>query len=127
MDSLAHSRFVLPVRRTEVWQHPDVEYDLDLYDYKKVGERYAAWVKALMERYGYKTKRAMFKNMEHCGVTLSEGVIRIVPMRHVKPEAWEGLGKDDAGRVELPAASSPAEIGAALRLAFSRCTNWPPR
>jgi hypothetical protein len=37
-------------------------------------------------------------------------------------EQWEGLGPNDAGAVEIPADSTPAEIGAALRLAFTRCT-----
>src|SRR5688500_7021684 len=43
LDALEHSRFVLGAPRTDVWIHPDVEYDTSLYDYKQGIERYAAW------------------------------------------------------------------------------------
>lgn len=122
LDALAHSRFVLGVPRADVWTHPEVEFDSDLYDYKKSAESYQTWIKSLMERFGFKTKRALFKDMESCAIESIGGVIKIVPKRHVKLEAWEGLGPNNAGAIEIPANSSPTEIGAALRLAFSRCT-----
>ncbi|XBS71987.1 contact-dependent growth inhibition system immunity protein [Acerihabitans sp. KWT182] len=48
--------------------------------------------------------------------------LRISPSQHEKRDAWSGDGLTDADDPVLPADSSPAEIGAALRLAFSRCT-----
>jgi hypothetical protein len=122
LDALAHSRFVLAAPRTDVWIHPEVEFDRDLYDYEKCADRHVAWTRALMARYHYKTKRALFKNMELCNVTVTEGLMKIVPMRHVKLEAWQGISPGDPDAVGLPVDSAPAEIGAALRLAFSRCT-----
>lgn len=122
LDALAHSRWVLPVRKNDSIYPAGVEFDLDLYDYKLNAERYAAWTKALMDRYGYKTKRALFKDMENCDIAVKNGVMKIRPLRHTKLEQWEGLGPNDAGAVEIPADSTPAEIGAALRLAFTRCT-----
>lgn len=121
LDALAHSRFVLPEPRSDVWVHPEAEFDSDLYDYKRGIERYAEWTKALMKRYGYKTKRALFKNMKSCNIESQNGTITIRPSYHEKLEMWsgDGISKDDY--VVIPA-SSPAEIGAALRLAFSRCT-----
>jgi hypothetical protein len=120
-DALAHSRFVLPERRTDVWQHPDVEFDLELDDYKKTAERYAAWIKNLMEHYGYKTKRALFKDMESCTIVSRSGLLTIQPSRHQKLEQWGREKTDQIEDVTIPADSAPAEIGAALRLAFRRC------
>lgn len=122
LDAMAHSRFVLPAPRTDVWIHPEVEFDMELYDYKKSIERYAAWTKALMERYGYKTKRALFKQMKLCGIDSKNGVVDIRPSYHEKLEGWSGDGITEEDHVKLAANSSAAEIGAALRLAFSRCT-----
>jgi hypothetical protein len=122
LDVLAGSRFVVPARRTDVWQHPDVEFDLDLYDYKKTADRYSEWVKALMLRFGYKTKRALFKDMKNCFVKNEGELLTVMPRHHEKLEAW-GREKDDGIEdVVISADSTPAEIGAALRLAFSRCT-----
>jgi hypothetical protein len=122
IDALAHSRLVAPAPRTGVWIHPDTEFDMELYDHRRGAERYDEWVKDLMTRYGYKTKRALFKNMNLCDVERKADVISITPNHHQKLEAW-GREKDDGiENVVIPADSSPAEIGAALRLAFSRCT-----
>lgn len=123
LDALAHSRWVLPVRDNDGTDPEGVEFDLDLYDYKQSAERYEIWIKTLMERYGYKTKRALFKDLENCQISVKDGVMKIVPLQHTKLEQWEGLGPNDAGAVEISADSSPTEIGAALRLAFTRCTD----
>lgn len=122
MEALARSRWVLPIRKNDSAYPADVEFDLDLYDYKQAAERHAIWIKALMERYNYKTKRALFKDMENCQIAVKDGTMKIVPLRHTKLEQWEGFGPNDAGAVEISADSSSAEIGAALRLAFARCT-----
>lgn len=120
LDAMAHSRFVLPAPRTDAWQHPDAEFDLDLYDYQQGIERYKAWKDDLMARYGYKTQRALFKDMKNCSVERCNGALTIRPSHHAKLEGWEGSTAIE--NVILPADSTPAEIGAALRLAFSRCT-----
>ena len=71
-----------------------------------------------MEKYGYKTKRSMFKNMKSVSIQRKENQIIFGPSHHEKLEVW-GRTKGD---IIIPANSSPAEVGAALRLAFSRCT-----
>jgi len=121
-DALTKSRWVLGAPREGSTYPAGVEFDSDLYDYQLNIERYAEWTKALLDRYGYKTKRALFKDMENCSIETTGGIMKIIPKRHVKLEQWEGLGPNDAGAVEIPADSTPAEIGAALRLAFTRCT-----
>lgn len=116
-DALAHSRWVLPTRREGSSYPEGVEFDLSLSDYKV---NYPAWVNALMERYGYKTKRALFKGMKSVSIESKNGVMTFTPSHHAKLEGWEGIGEE--ATVMIPAASSPEEIGAALRLALSRCT-----
>lgn len=73
----------------------------------------------LMDRYGYKTKRALFKDMKHSIIHLTHGEITISPMRHEKLEAWEGLELSE--NVIITVDNSPSEIGEGLRLALTRC------
>lgn len=73
----------------------------------------------LINKYGYKTKRSLFKDMSHCIIHYVNEIITISPMRHEKLEAWAGLEQSE--HVILSADNSPAEIGAGLRLALSRC------
>ena len=109
LDALAHSR------------HMSVEEACVFLEYRAVKVRYDTWVAALMERYGYKTRRALFKSMKNCSAECVEGRITIAPTRHEKLEGW-GREKDDGIEdVVIPADSPPAAVGAALRLAFSRC------
>jgi hypothetical protein len=121
LDALAYSRFVLPAPREDVWIHPEVEFDSDLYDYNIGIQRSKQWVEHLMEKYGYKTKRALYKNMHTCSIERYQNLLTIHPWHHEKLEVWGGMSMKDQ-EVTLSADSSPSEIGAALRLAFSRCT-----
>ena len=110
IDALAQSKFLDPMKNN------------DFFDSESVAQRYAEWVRAVMERYGYKTKRAMFKNMKSCRVECHNNVIMVKPSNHVKLEAWGREKSDGIEDVVISANSSPREIGAALRLAFERCT-----
>ncbi|MBX9000917.1 CdiI family contact-dependent growth inhibition immunity protein [Klebsiella aerogenes] len=91
------------------------------FDLEKGKQQYAAWTAMLMEKYGYKTKKSLFKNMKHCSIHCVNGVITISPSRHEKLEAWGGTGCGGRDKVILSVESSHAEIGAGLRLALSRC------
>lgn len=119
LNAIAHSRFVLGAPREGSSYPPDVEFDMELYDYKLNIERHAQWVKDLMTRYGYKTKRALYKGMRNCSIENQQGVLTIGPYHHSKLDMWE---RGDIENVVIPAESTSAEIGAALRLGFSRCT-----
>ena len=110
LDSLAHSRFVPP------------QEDIALFDSDLVSKRYLEWVNNLMTIYGYKTKRALFKNMKNCNITCRDGLITMGPSHHEQLEAWSGDGISKEDYVVIPSDSPPADVGAALRLAFSRCT-----
>ncbi|MGG7554907.1 contact-dependent growth inhibition system immunity protein [Pseudomonas sp. ES3] len=121
LEALAQSRFVLPEPRKDVWIHPEATFDKGLYDYGLTNQRYEAWVGSLIERYGYKSKRALFKDMKRCSVESKNGEIIIRPSRHEKLEAWSGKGISESDYVVVSLNSSSAEVGAALRLAFDRC------
>ena len=91
------------------------------FNIDNVKKRYDAWVADLMAKYNYKTKRALFKNMMQCSVEIRDGRLTISPFCHEKLEAWSGKGLTEDDDVILPVNSTTEEIGAGLRLAFSRC------
>lgn len=122
LDALSKSRFVLPEPRNDVWVHPEATFDSDLYDLNAMEQRYQEWVSLLMERYGYRSKRALFKDMKSCNIKSRLGEFVMTPSHHEKLEAWSGKGISDSDNVVILATSSPSEVGVALRLALSRCT-----
>lgn len=114
LDALGRSRFISPLE--------DPEEDLAFFDLESTAKQYEEWVRRLVALYGYKTRRALFKDMKSCQIKRREGTIVIGPSHHEKLELWsgDGISKDDY--VVIPADSGPTEVGAALRLAFTRCT-----
>lgn len=97
--------------------------DLDLFDWRKIEARYQAWIEQVKQRYGYKTKRAMFKEMMSCRIELNpkRNRLELVPLIHNRLEGWTREKDDGIEDIVIPATSTPEQIGAALRLAFSRC------
>ncbi len=103
--------------------------ELSLYEWRggndvdvkeKMGQ-YRAWRDRLMSRYGYKTQRALFLNMLHVTLDRRAGRLRCSPSNHERIDAWGGDGIPPNSDVVVQADSPAAEIGAALRLTFSRC------
>ena len=91
------------------------------FNIDNVMKRYDAWVADLMAKYNYKTKRALFKNMMRCYVEIRDGCLTISPSWHEKLEAWSGEGLTEDDDVVLSVKSTTEEIGAGVKLAFSRC------
>jgi hypothetical protein len=110
LDALAHSRF-FTVEELQTG---------DFFNYENRNRIYTAWVDKLMSAYGLKTKRALFKDLDHCEITGLDGKISIAPKHHVKLEAWEEV--PGVADLKIPANSPPQEIGAALRQAFALWT-----
>ncbi|KMW71983.1 hypothetical protein TI10_17950 [Photorhabdus luminescens subsp. luminescens] len=96
----------------------------DFLDNEKGEERYNQWVTEMMAFHRYRSKRQLFKKMNSCNIRLLDGVITIMPYGHKKLELWTGQGIVGSDYVIIPADSSPEEVGAALRLAFSRCRSY---
>ncbi|NDK98938.1 contact-dependent growth inhibition system immunity protein [Photorhabdus bodei] len=96
----------------------------DFLDNEKRKERYDQWVTEMMGFHRYRSRRQLFKKMNSCDIRLLDGVITIMPYGHEKLELWTGKGIVESDNVVIPADSSPEEVGAALRLAFSRCRSY---
>jgi CDI immunity protein len=111
LDCLSHSRFLDTAELRAELFHPDA-----------VARSYAAWVERLVNFGGYKTRRALFKQMLSCSVEQEDDTITIRPSHHEKLEGWSGQGFSESDNVVISAAESQAAIGAALREAFRRCT-----
>ena len=97
--------------------------DIDYFDCDKICIEYKKWITQIMEDFNYKNKRAMFKNMLRCDVRQLKGMITIGPSVHDRLDGWSGNGIAESDYVIIPDNSTHEEIGAALRLAFSRCKN----
>ncbi|MEW9809143.1 MAG: contact-dependent growth inhibition system immunity protein [Candidatus Symbiodolus clandestinus] len=109
LDTLQYSRIV----------HP--KEDPELFSNQKMMERYQQWVAELMAAYGYKSRRALFKEMHSCSIEKIQGSITIFPRWHEKLEGWSISASKGPFPIIIPDSSNPEEIGAALKLAFSRC------
>ncbi|ECD4126461.1 DUF1436 family protein [Salmonella enterica subsp. enterica serovar Galiema] len=87
---------------------------------EKTQVEYDEWVIVLMEKYNYRTRRALFKNMKYCSIICVNNIIKIQPTRHTKLEGWSWAGHDK-DVIRLPVTSEPEKIGSALRQAFECC------
>ena len=107
LEALDRSRFIVPPNEPEFFKW----------------ERYTRcrrnWQEDFMRRYGYKTKRDAYKNVDWCRVKRTEGKISIAPHKRDKPEYFIDLPPDRT--VIIPETSDAATAGAALRLALDRC------
>lgn len=85
--------------------------------------RYKTLVAGLCGRYGFKTKKALFKSMRmiHVDRQRSTGEIAFRPTDRFAVDGFQGL--DGSQSVDVPAAASPEEIGAALRTVLARCVD----
>lgn len=109
LDALSRSRILIP------------KENRDFFSFERAGVRYEEWVKKIMARYGYKTRRVMFADMKNCSIRSQEGQIVFGPSNHVKLEAWGWNKSDGIEDVVIPETSSAVEVGNALKEAFSRC------
>ena len=98
------------------------DYDSDEYydymDLTKSKQRYDQWVGNLCAYFGVKTKKALFDNMKRSGVSLFNNQISISVTRHVRLDAWDGMGVED---IILSTESSFEEIGSGVKLALNYC------
>jgi hypothetical protein len=107
LEALDRSRFIWP---------PD---EPEFFEWQRYMQCYRNWQKDFMRRYGYKTKREAYKNMNWCRAKRSEEKISFEPHKREKPEYWSDLPDDMT--VVVPATTDAAAVGAALRLALDRC------
>lgn len=107
LEALDRSRFIVPPNEPEFFKW----------------ERYVQcrrnWQQDFMHRYGYKTKRDAYRNMDWCRVKRAEGRISITPHKRDTPEYFTDLPADRT--VVIPETRDAATAGAALRKALDRC------
>ena len=107
LEALDRSRFIMPRDEPEFFKW----------------ERYVRcrrnWQESFMRRYGYRTKRDAYKNMDWCRVKRTEGKISIAPHKRDGTEYFIDLPPDRT--VIIPETTNAATAGAALRLALDRC------
>ena len=107
LECLDKSRFIPPPNEPE------------FFEWRRYMPLYKAWQKDFMRRYGYKTKREAYRNLDWCHTERSEGRISIQPHKRDKPELFRDLPPDRT--VVIPAKVDATAAGAALRLALDRC------
>jgi hypothetical protein len=108
-DALSMSRMLAP---EEIGQ---------FFDVAVVEKRYEDWVALVMQRFGYPTRREMFKKMKHCQIECTGGIISIRPTFHEKLEAWSAKDIEREDHVLIEEAASAHDIGEGAQLALSRC------
>ncbi len=106
LEALARSRYIFP---------PDPQFS----EAERYMRCYRNWQKDFMQRYGYKTKRDAYKNMDWCRAKRSEGKIAVQPHKRDKPEYFHDLPSEKT--VVILATDDAEAVGAALRLALDRC------
>lgn len=111
LTALAASRFLHPNEHRE------------FFDIRgRVVPQYEEWISGVISEYGYKSRRALFKDMKSCDIVEHDGVVTMRPTHHEKLEAWSDDGITEECLVRVSTISPPSDVGAALRLALSRCT-----
>ena len=93
-----------------------------VFNLDNIEKNYKAWVTNLLNKYGYRSRRALFKDMRNCSIQATDGMLTISPMHHDTLEGWEGTEGGQNDEVILSVDSPLVEIGEGLRLALSRCT-----
>jgi hypothetical protein len=91
----------------------------EFYEPRRATRLIAEWQQEFTRRHGYKSKRALFKNVDWCMAKVRDGNIVIQPHGRDKPGSWRGLPLEKT--VVIPLTQNAAVAGAALRLALDRC------
>lgn len=110
-EALALSRFV----------HPDKQEDLDSYLFDPA--RYQEWFENVNKKYGYKTKKDLLQGMLTCKCTLYNHEIKLKPTHQASLEFWNDEGLTESDTITISESCTDEELGAAARLALSRCTS----
>jgi hypothetical protein len=90
------------------------------FDPALIKRLYDAWVDLMKSSYGYKSRRALHQALRSCRCEIDGSMIRLVPWRREGAEGYVGFGTPEVD-VVVALNVSDAELGAAARLALSRC------
>lgn len=92
----------------------------EFFDPDRATRVYENWEKDVMQRYGFKSRCDANESMDWCGAQIFDGKIKIEPHRHRSPgSGWRNLPPE---KTVIVLVTDDAEaVGAAVRLALSRC------
>jgi CDI immunity protein len=90
----------------------------EFFDPDRATRVYENWENDVVHRYGFKSKRSAYKSMDWCEGQIFNGNIEIEPHRRGSP-GWRSLPPEKT--VVIPATDDAEAVGAAVRLALSRC------
>ena len=107
LAALDRSRFIPPPNEPE------------FFKWERYVQCHRNWQKDFMQRYGYKSRREAYKNLDWCRIKRTEGKIAIQPHKRDKPGYFRDLPPERT--VVIPETRDAATGGAALRLALDRC------
>lgn len=129
LDALSVSRWVLSKPTPDHIYHPDVQFDAETSSFRNSVLREQEWGKRTRKRYKLKSKQDLYVPLKRCDIAKKGGEI-VIKCRAHYPESQQGdcWGFDTnehAPFVCLSDTASAEEIGAGLRLAFSRCRDLP--
>lgn len=80
--------------------------------------------KAIMKKYGYKTKKAIYQFMDNCSITAyDDGQIEIQPSHQNSLTGYSGISNDGPEIINTSSSVSDEELGAAIREGFKWCTS----
>lgn len=129
LNALSLSRWVLSKPTPDHIYHPDVQFDAETSSFRNAALREQEWNKRTRQLYGLKSKKDIYVPMKRCDIARKDGEI-VMKCRVHYPESqhgncWGFDTNEHAPYVILTGVTSPAEIGTALKLAFSRCRDLP--
>jgi hypothetical protein len=106
LEALHHSRFLSEREADEFFAPRVIETEHDI------------WINRIMAQHNYRGLEQCFQKMLNCGISFTMGLLTFSPTHHETLVAWS---RKVACDVVIAGNSSAPEVGAALRLVFSRC------
>jgi hypothetical protein len=99
-------------------RHMSLEEDERIFTDEKVKKFWKNWDQTTKKKYAYKNVSELLKTMMRVSIKKYEDIFLIYPWKRLSKEGYMGADPD----IKLPTTSSPEEIGAAVRRAFTHCT-----
>ncbi|WP_093212860.1 MULTISPECIES: contact-dependent growth inhibition system immunity protein [unclassified Variovorax] len=109
-----HVRLALNQSTAIPWEEFQV-----IFNSGDVQKAVSRWEDELSKKFGYKTRKALFKNMKNCLVKESDEGIEFTPTRQDRLDGWQGLGAEE--KIHISSESSNEAVGAALLKTLGRC------
>lgn len=129
IDAMAVSRWLISNPDPGEIFHPDVVVDGETSNYIKGQKREQEWGQRMRKRFKLPSKRDVYVPLKRCDIEKKNGIIRICCRVHYPNknygDCWGFATPEMSPYVILPDTASAQDLGAGLRVAFSRCIDLP--